>query len=192
MANTPGHVVNGLQGKSGVSRLRILIGLAILAGVFLMALTVDSGLNATWPDWARAAWAFAIVFLILVGVALVATGSGAKTSRQLARSASEEEVRAGRILTGRQFFAVYASTILGVVFGAIWLENHYRIDGPRSIFGLMGILFLLAALKEPWWLFFTFRRLGWFAVIGSELAMRLLLAFLGLGMVVLAILNQVT
>jgi hypothetical protein len=192
MANPPGSVVNSSQQKSDFSAGRLLVGIVILAAVFLMARTVDSGLNAAWPDWARAAWAFGIVFLILVAVALVATGIGIKTSRQLAGSASEDEVRTGHVLTAREFFAVYATTLLSVVFAAIWLENHYRIEGTRSIFGLCGILFLLAALKQPWWLFFTFRRLGWFAAIENERVMRFVLACLGLGMLLLAILNKVT
>ena len=79
-----------------------------------------------------------------------------------------------------------------MAFAAIWLENHYRIEGTRSIFGLGGVLFLLAALKEPWWLYFTFRRLGWFAAIENDRVMRLVLACLGLGMLLLAILNKVT
>ena len=192
MANSAGRVVDSSQRKSEFRAARLLVGVAVLVGVFLMALTVDSGMNSTWPDWARAAWAFAIVFLILVGVALVATALGIKTSRQLAGSASEAELKSGHILTGGQFFAVYVTTVLTIAFGAIWLESRYRIEGTRSIFGLGGILFLLAALKQPWWLFFTFRRLGWFAAIENERMMRVVLAFLGLGMVVLAVLNKVT
>jgi hypothetical protein len=122
----------------------------------------------------------------------MATGIGIKTSRQLAESASEDEARAGHVLTAVQFFAVYAATLVTMVCAAIWLENRYRIDGARSIIGLSGILFVLASLKEPWWLFFTFRRLGWFAAIENERAMQLVLGCLGLGMVILAVLNMVT
>ena len=192
MANSADRVVNSSQRKSDFSASRLILGVAVLVAVFLMALTVDSGMNSTWPESARAAWAFAIVFLILVGVALVATALGIKTSRQLARSASEEELKSGHVLTGGQFFAVYVTTVLTLAFGAIWLQSRYRIEGTRSIFGLGGIVFLLAALKEPWWLFFTFRRLGWFAAIENERVMRFVLAFLGFGMLVLAVLNKVT
>src|ERR1041385_5086693 len=100
MANSRGEFVNSSQRKSELSPRRLLVGVAILAAGFLMAAVVDSGLNATWPEWARAAWAFAIVFLIIVGVAVVATSFGIKTSRQLAASASEEELKTGHVLTG--------------------------------------------------------------------------------------------
>jgi hypothetical protein len=192
MANTPGGVVNSSRRESDFSAWRVIGGVAGLAAAFVMAGIVDSGTNAGWPDRARAAWAFAIVFLILGAIALVATGLGVKTSKQLSASATEDEVSRGHVLTSGEFFAVYATTLLSVVFAAIWLESRYRIEGTRSIVGLSGILFLLAALKEPWWLFFTFRRLGWFAAIENETAMRLVLASLGLGMVVLAVLNKVT
>ncbi len=184
--------MNSQERKSELSLPRVLAGVGILATVFLMARTVDIGLNASWPERARATWAFAIVFLALVGVALVATGIGVKTSRQLAAGTPQDEVRTGHVLTAGQFFAVYAATLLTVVFAAIWLENNYRIEGVRSIIGLTGILFLLASLKQPWWLFFTFRRLGWFAAIENERAMQLVLGCLGLGMVVLAVLNKLT
>ena len=157
-----------------------------------MSWAVDSGLNASWPEWARATWAFSIVFLALVAVALIANGLGVKTSGQLAATASEDERRAGQVLTSGQFATVYAGTILTVILAAFWLERRYRIDGLRSMFGLIGILFLLAGLKQPWWLFFTFRRAGWFSAVENDRVMQVVLGFLGVGMVVLAVLNKVT
>jgi len=153
----------------------------------LMAFMVDSGFNRSWPYWARSAWAYALIAGILCAVALVANGFGVVTTKSLASTANRDDQQSGHLLSAMQFFAVYAGTLAAMVGTAIWLERSYGINGVRSIEGVGGILFILAALNKPWWLYYTFRRLGWFAAIESERAMRGVLAVLGAGLVLFAL-----
>lgn len=185
MANT--DLPNEEQNRSDTRPLRVGAGVIVGVVSMIMALMVDSGFNRSWPYWARAIWAYALIAGILCAVALVANGFGVVTTKSLASTTNRDDLQSGHSLGALQFFAVYAGTLVIAVGTAIWLKRSYGIDGKRSIEGIGGFLFILAAFNKPWWLYYTFRRLGWFAAIESERAMRIVLGVLGAGLALLAL-----
>ena len=74
------------------------------------------------------------------------------------------------------------------VGGAVVAERWYGLPSERGILLTCGGVFLLAAMGRPWWLYAAIRRLGWFAAITNDIAMRLLLAVIGAGLIAGALL----
>lgn len=171
-------------------RIRPLpLAAALLIGAisFAMATSVDHGFTRGWAGWVRAIWVFALIVGVLAAVALFANGMGIVTSESLAGSVSSSEPERGRVLSAKYFFAVYAGSLFLVVTIALWMHRTYHISDERAMEGVGGALFLLASSGRPWWLYYTFRRLGWFAAIESDATMRIVLGVIGAGLILLAL-----
>ena len=82
------------------------------------------------------------------------------------------------------FFGVYAGWMASALIGAYTLEYFAGLDAMRGIVMVCGIGFVVAGTGRPWWFYGTVRRLGWFALIWSETAMKALLIVLGLALIV--------
>jgi hypothetical protein len=65
---------------------------------------------------------------------------------------------------------------------SLGLERTLGVPANQTIFLYCGVLFLVASLGRPWWLYESIRRLGWFAAIERDGPMRGLLAVLGIAM----------
>jgi len=159
----------------------VLIGLSVL--LFAAALggahLVDSGLTREWPDAARIAWGLGLLGSGIGGVFLLVVGLGVVSDETLASRYAGEQ----RSLRTGHFFAVYVGMLVVGVGGAAVAERWYGLPAERSILVSCGGMFLLAATGRPWWLYATIRRLGWFAAITNDIAMRLLLAVIGVGLI---------
>ncbi|HET7230212.1 MAG TPA: hypothetical protein VFJ16_09430 [Longimicrobium sp.] len=157
----------------------LILALALGGISFSMATAVDSGFTRAWPEWARAAWAFALMAGIVGAVLLFANGVGALTDASLA----DRGGRAGRVPSLRVYIAVYAGSLFAAVGLALYLEHAYGIPGKRALLWSCGLEFLVASTGRPWWLYQTIRRVGWFSAIESDTAMRVFLGVIGLALI---------
>jgi hypothetical protein len=153
----------------------------MIGAPFTMANAVDRGVTHNWSSTLRSAWAIGLMALLLAGLLTLVVALGILSSQNLASIGERSE----RAPTVPQFIAVYVGFLVLSIGTAIYLEDRYGINGKKTIFVAGGTFFLIASSGRPWWLFATFRRLGWFAVIRNDHAMRLLLG--GIGLILLLI-----
>jgi hypothetical protein len=146
-----------------------------------MAIMVDRGVTHAWSDVARSAWAFALIAIGFAGVITIVVGFNGISPETLGAIGGGE---GGRTPTVAMFIAVYTGALIVNVGLAEYLEHRYGIKTDRSIMVNGGATFALAAIGRPWWLFATIRRLGWFAAIKSDAAMRAVLGVIGAGLVI--------
>jgi hypothetical protein len=111
-------------------------------------------------------------------VILAVTGLGLLTTEDLESSYSSD-TPAERRLTTTRFLGVYVAFLALGVGVSLVVEKRLGITAHRTIFVFGGATFLLAATRWPWWLFDTFRRLGWFSAISSDRVMQVILVVLG-------------
>ncbi len=140
-----------------------------------MATGVDNGFTRGWPAWARAAWAIGLIASCLGGLIAALVGLGIISNRTLASVGSSTD----QAPTVPVFLSVYVGGLIAIVGAAIALEHLYGIKGERTILVLGGAFFLLGAWGRPWWIYASVRRMGWFAAIDSDAAMRTILTVLG-------------
>ena len=162
--------------------LSVLLFAAALGGAHL----VDSGLTRAWPNGAQIAWGLGLLGSALGGVFLLVVGLGVVSDETLASRYAGEQ----RSLRTGHFFAVYVGMLVVGVGGAVVAERWYGLPSERGILLTCGGVFLLAAMGRPWWLYAAIRRLGWFAAITNDIAMRLLLAVIGAGLIAGALLAR--
>lgn len=143
-----------------------------------MAEAVDRGVTAQWPSGARLGWGIATLGLLFAGVFMGATALGLLTDDTLA-AVGDGSTRTPN--TG-QFIAVYLGTLVLGVAPALYLKHSYGIPVQRTTLVFFGVVFLWASTGRPWWLYGTIRRVRWFVLIQSEVAMRRLLALLGIAL----------
>ncbi len=79
-----------------------------------------------------------------------------------------------------EFLAGYFVTLAAVVCGALLAEEYLDLEPYRGMVLSVSLLYLLAALAYPGWLFQIVRRVRWFGAIESDGAMRVVLIVLGL------------
>ena len=142
------------------------------------ATAVDNGYTSLWPGWARAAWAIGLVAGVMAGVLLLLTGLGILTNDALAGVGDPSSPNQGRV-TVTLFIAVYVTSLVVAVALAIALERLYHVNARRTTLVFCGGMFLAASTGHPWWLYETIRRVRWFALIGSDRAMRVVLVLFG-------------
>jgi hypothetical protein len=157
----------------------IIVGLAMLATSFAMVRAVDSGLTHAWSSSLRGAWVFGMIALVFAGVLALLVGAGLLSSATLAAVGTPGE----RSPTLTQFIAVYAGFLAIGIGSGIYFER-FGIKIERSALVTVGVLYGIAAIGRPWWLFATLRRLGWFKTIGNDSHMRMVLAGLAALLVV--------
>ena len=173
-----------MSARGTVRPRRLALGLALVLTALAMGFAVDAGVTRAWPGWARGLWVGAILLGILTGVLLAVMGVGAlsdQTIRETGRPRAD-----GRRLSVWHFAATYIGSLLGALGVALWLRAAYGMDGEYAMLGAVGGVFVLSALGWPWWLYETIRRVGWFAAIENDRAMRILLVVLGGGLLVVA------
>jgi len=95
-----------------------------------------------------------------------------------------------RELSGVTRAANYMALIVSLVLVANFVERRYGLKSPFSMFGELGVVFLVASSGRPWWLYATVRRIGWFKAVGSDRSMQGILAVLGAFLVILAVVGQ--
>jgi hypothetical protein len=152
-----------------------LIGLLFAALGFGMAMAVDRGVTHDWPYGARVAWAVSLVVCALAGIITVLVSEGL-VSNDLLEGVGPAGERSPNMA---MFLGVYVGSLAVGIALAVILERQYGINAYRTILVYCGGFFLLGATGHPWWIFATLRRLGWFALIESDAAMRVVLGVLG-------------
>ncbi len=154
--------------------------------LWAMGSAVDRGLLRNWSDLARLLWVSGIVFGI---IAFVLSLAGAWDLLPTQGSHGRARTRdTGRELTTRVFVLVYGGSLVIGTASAFAVQSAWGISPYRVMVAEGSLLFLGASLGRPWWLYETIRRLGWFGLIESDRAMRLVLLVLGLGLLTAAIL----
>ena len=166
----------------------LALGVLLLAAALGGGHAVDAGLTRTWPEAGRFAWVVGLIASGFGGVFLCLAGLGVVTDEKLARRYEGEQ----RSLRTGSFFAVYAGTLLLTAAGAAAAERWHGLPYENGLLVVLGAIFSLAATGQPWWLYGTIRRAGWFAGIESDIAMRLLLAVIGLGAIAAGLLSKPT
>ena len=167
---------------------RLAIGLCAGLTALAMGFAVDAGLTRGWPGWARGLWVAGILLGILSGVLLSLMGAGV-ISEQMLRDTGTRRAD-GRRLTLWHFAATYVGVLAGAAVVALWLRARYAVEGESAMLGALGAVFVASALGWPWWLYETVRRVGWFAAVTNDRAMRVLLTVLGGGFLVAAYMNR--
>jgi hypothetical protein len=166
----------------------IAIGVLLLTATFAMANAVDRGVTRAWSIQARGAWVFVMLAFMLAGIWTALTGIGVVSSESLAAIGSGST----RAPSPLQHALVYIGIMLLIVPASILLQARYGIPFPNTLFVSCGAVFLLGGAARPWWLFATLRRLGWFAAIEDDSLMRGLLATIGLVLVVVGFLADLS
>lgn|GEM_PF-1669311 len=80
------------------------------------------------------------------------------------------------------FLVGYFVILIFIVTLSLALDRFMGVDWHRAVFVSCGLLFVAAALGWPRHLYLIVRNTGWFASIRSPLAMRWLLALLGIAL----------
>jgi hypothetical protein len=99
----------------------------------------------------------------------------------MTRSRGSDELSFGRFVLG---YLVILAGVLGLTFAG---EHYLHVGSTRLIFGLCGLLFLVAAGGWPAWVYQVVRRVRWFARIESDQTMRLVLVGLGSALILTAL-----
>jgi len=84
-----------------------------------------------------------------------------------------------RALTIPQSIAAYLGVGLLVLGGALLAQRWFLFDIRRAAVLLLGIVYLLAASRRPWWLFYTMRNIRAFGWMDEGLVRILCLAIGG-------------
>ena len=179
-----------IQPDPEIRPARVVAGVAVGTASLVMASMADSGFTDAWPGWAKWLLGFGLMFGVLLAVALIANGIGALTSKSLASPVDGQDAAHDRTFSRKQFLAVNAGALCVAVALAYWFEHSYGIHPKRSIEAVYGALFLLASLGHPWWLYRAFRKISGFVTIENDRVMRIVLAVLGIGLIVLALVSE--
>ena len=166
----------------------VRIAAAVMIGVATWVLPTVAERLSPLPRWVELSVGIAVVTGAVVAPVLFANGIGIATSKRLAEGTSVEEANAGRILTASQFFAIYLGSLFLLIGASFAIESFYDVPWFLSMFALCGVLFLIASSKRPWWWFYSMRRMGWFALIQNDRVMQCVLAALGIGLILFAVL----
>jgi hypothetical protein len=173
--------------ESSIRVSRLIVALCVGGGALWMASAVDHGFTSTWLEWGRSAWAATLILGVIGAACLFVNAIGVLTNQSLAAVGAGSRSNDARVLTVRQFVAVLVGTTLPIVILATWLEEAFQISAGLTLFASCGVMYLLASLGRPWWLYAAIRRMGWFAAIESDVWMRRLLAALGVACIAFAI-----
>jgi hypothetical protein len=150
------------------------IAASLLCLLWVLALLSDTAhaMMRDWPDWTKTLAVVSLPFSTL-GFVLLLNGVG------LIRSSWMSSVGQNRAPTAETFMAVYVGSMIAVAGIAVLLVWALHVDWLRACYAGAGAVFLLASSRRPWWLFATFRRVGWFTLIERDAAMRWLLGVIG-------------
>jgi len=152
-----------------------IIGPLLLVGAVLTLYSSSrQGILHGLPEWARLALGIAALAGTLAGVFATLAGLGLLTNDGLA------EIGSGRSPTVQLFIAVYVGFAILTWSMAFLLDRGLGIPYDHTIVVCIGLFFLLAAAGRPWWVFATIRRMGWFASIKSDAALRWVCGALGI------------
>ena len=162
-------------------RTSTVVGVLLIALGMGMATAVDRGLTHFWPPWARSAWAIALIAMTFGGVIVTLIGLGVISNKNLAAVGSPGGDRSPSVPI---FVSAYLGLLVVVVVLSFVAQSTLHVHAENAMLVLCGAFFLLGATGRPWWLYGTIRRLRWFAAIGSDRAMRAVLALLGVLLVI--------
>lgn len=168
---------------------RVAAAVVIGAGVYMGANAVDEGLTQPWPMWARAIWAFGLILGTLTAVFLLLTGLGILTNERLREVGDGSSPNRDRVTVG-VFITVYVAVLILAVSLAFGLEGLYHVPAVRTVPVFLGGMYLVASTGRPWWLYETVRRVRWFALFESDGVMRVVLAVIGAGLVLVGLLAK--
>lgn len=169
---------------------RVAAAVAIGAVVYLGANAVDEGLTQPWPMWARASWASGLILGTLTAVFLLLTGLGILTNERLRDRGDGSSPNRGRVTVG-VFITVYVAILILAVSLAFGLKGLYHVPAERTVPVSLGGMYLVASTGRPWWLYETVRRVRWFALFESDAVMRVVLAVIGAGLVLVGLLVKI-
>lgn len=147
----------------------VLGGIAYLAGAKLYPLFATQ-----WPEWLRMLYFGGVIICGGVALFLILAAVGLYGSDLFARSAKPHEVSVAL------WFCVYFGSLTVAIVVCVILMAGFHLDPLRAALSVGGVMFLVASTGRPWWLFETFRRAGWFALIGSDATMRSIVAIVGI------------
>jgi predicted transporter len=77
-----------------------------------------------------------------------------------------------------RFLLGYVAILAAILAAAFALHQWLGIQGERSIYRLVGLLFVIAAIGRPPYLYRVVRNTGWFSGIESDRMMRTVLLIL--------------
>jgi hypothetical protein len=153
---------------------RVLLGGVLFLWAPIWFRLVERGTFREWPHWTDGPLVLSLIGSLLGGVILVGNGLGLLTSAVLADGSR------GRAPTLRQFLTVYLGSIGLALTGAVLADQFLGLHPMRVAFVEIGALFLVAAFGQPWWVFATIRRLGWFSKIENDNDIRWIIGILGI------------
>ena len=81
-----------------------------------------------------------------------------------------------RALSSPQSIAAYIGVGAFVLGGALLAQSWFLVDVRRAAASLLAIVYLLAASRRPWWLFYTMRNIRAFVWMDEGLVRILCLA----------------
>lgn len=171
-------------------RLQTLLpGLILTVVGFGMAKAVDSGFTQGWSSVARGSWVVGILGGVLGGIILSLNGLGLLTDEVLRTpiGSSSDQRATSRPLGWKGFIGIYVAMLAIAIVSAIAFDAWFGIEPLRTGLGIGALGYLLAATGRPWWLYYTLRRIRWFAFINTDRHMRILLVVLGLALAIAAI-----
>ena len=154
----------------------LLSGLLLGVWVFVAYKLMTSSVVERWPDWARAAFVASSLLGVLGAPTLTALGLG--LFDDLPQLPGEP-----RQLTAVMFASAYAGSL--IVIGCVLMVLLAVGFQPVRAGGFaVGPVFLLIAIRRPWWLFASVRRVGWFAFLKDGRPIQWLFGVIGVAAVV--------
>jgi hypothetical protein len=86
-----------------------------------------------------------------------------------------------------QRVGIYFAVLFTTTAFAILIHSRFNLGLDRSTLIAAGMLFLITATGQPWWLFDTVRRVRWFGMIESDRAMQWVLVLLAVFLIILGL-----
>ena len=95
----------------------------------------------------------------------------------------------GKLTWGR-FLLGYTTIVIATVVSSIWGEQRFHVSGERIAFVEFALLFGITTMGRPRSLYAIVRNVGWFTLIESDRAMRIVLLILATGCACAAIFHR--
>lgn len=168
-----------MRSRASALLIGVLLGLWLLIALNKL---MPSDVIDQWPKWVRATFLLSLVLSVLGAGTLTALGLG--FFDDLPQLPGEP-----RQLSAAMFASAYAGSmiVIGAVFAALLAAG---LPPVRAGGFAVGPVFLLVAIRRPWWLFATVRRVGWFASLKDGRPIQWLFGLIGVAAIVVALFGR--